>query len=173
MTKIINGVKISDEDLKILGADDENFAEKLKNFLLTCDNIRAGLDPYDENILFDPNRGHWDLWDLDQDGGKENFVARDPADDVSSGIVAIDFGTSRTVVVYENEYSQILPLKVGSGTFRGGFNASDYENPTVIQFIDIETFLTAYYWREGRPLTKWSDVKVSHAAFDNMINGGS
>lgn len=178
MTKIINSVKISDEDLKILGADDENFSERLKNFLLKCDNVRAGLDPYDENILFDPNRGHWDLWDLDSDGGKEfnfeeNFVARDPAQDVSSGIVAIDFGTSRTVVVYENEYSQILPLKVGNGTFRSDFNASDYENPTVIQFIDTENFLTAYYWREGRPFTRWSDVKVSHEAFENMINGGS
>ncbi|MBR4153318.1 MAG: hypothetical protein IKT98_10220, partial [Selenomonadaceae bacterium] len=49
----------------------------------------------------------------------------------------------------------------------------NYENPTVIQFIDIENFLTAYYWREGRPNTKWSDVKVSHEAFDNLINGGS
>ena len=178
MTKIINSVKISDEDLKIFGADDKNFTERLKNSLLTCDNVRAGLDPYDENILFDPNRGHWDLWDFDKENGKEfsleeNFVARDPADDVSSGIVAIDFGTSRTVVVYENEYSQILPLQVGSGTFRGGFNNSDYENPTVIQFIDIETFLTAYYLREGRPFTRWSDVKISHEAFNNLLNGGS
>ena len=175
MTKIINSVKISDEDLN---SDDENFTEQLKIFLLNCDNVRAGLDPYDENILFDPNRGHWDLWDFDQDGGKEislgeNFVARDPADDVSTGIVAIDFGTSRTVVVYENEFSQILPLQVGNGSYRGGFNSSNYENPTVIQFIDIESFLTAYYWQEGRPNTKWSDVKVSHEAFNNLLNGGS
>ena len=104
----------------------------------------------------------------------ENFVARDPATDISTGIVAIDFGTSRTVVVYENEHSQILPLQVGSGSYRDGINSSaNYENPTVIQFIDIENFLTAYYWREGRPNTKWSDVKVSHEAFDNLINGGS
>ena len=92
MTKIINSVKISDEDLKILGEDDKNFTAQLKNFLLTGDNVRAGLDPYDENILFDPNRGHWDLWDFDREGGKEfqleeNFVARDPASDVSTGIV--------------------------------------------------------------------------------------
>lgn len=175
MTKIINSVKISEEDFK---SDGEDFAAQLKSSLLNCDNVRAGLDPYDENILFDPNRGHWDLWDFDADGGKEiilaeNFVARDPADDVSSGIVAIDFGTSRTVVVYENEHSQILPLQVGNGSYRNGFNSADYENPTVIQFIDIENFLTAYYWREGRPFTKWSDVKVSHAAFENLLNGGS
>ena len=175
MTKIIGSVKVSEEDLN---TEDKNFTAQLKNSLLNCDNVRAGLDPYDENILFDPNRGHWDLWDFDQDGGKEialeeNFVARDPADDVSTGIVAIDFGTSRTVVVYENEHSQILPLQVGNGSYRSGFNSSDYENPTVIQFIDIESFLTAYYWREGRPHTKWSDVKVSHEAFENLINGGS
>lgn len=174
MTKIINSVKLSEENRGLF--DDAN---KLKSFLLNCDKDRAGLDPYDENILFDPNRGHWDLWDFDAEGGKEvalgeNFVARDPVTDVSSGIVAIDFGTSRTVVVYENEHSQILPLQVGSGTYRNGLNYStNYENPTVIQFIDIASFLTAYYWREGRPFTKWSDVKVSHEAFDNMIAGGS
>lgn len=174
MTKIINSVKVSEENQDLF--DD---ADKLKSFLLNCDHDRAGLDPYDENILFDPNRGHWDLWDFDADGGKEvalgeNFVARDPFTDVSSGIVAIDFGTSRTVVAYENEHSQILPLQVGSGSCRNGINYSaNYENPTVIQFIDIESFLTAYYWREGRPFTKWDDVKVSHEAFDNMISGGS
>ncbi|MBQ4405054.1 MAG: hypothetical protein II857_11710 [Selenomonadaceae bacterium] len=174
MTKIINAVKVSEENQKLFSD-----AAQLKNFLLNCDSDRAGLDPYDENILFDPNRGHWDLWDFDQDGGKEislgeNFVARDPADDVSTGIVAIDFGTSRTVVVYENEHSQILPLQVGSGSYSQGINYSaNYENPTVIQFIDIESFMTAYYWRDGRPFTKWSDVKVSHAAFENMISGGS
>ena len=182
MTKIINSVKGSEEVREIFGdeeLDEKNFAAQLKSFLLNCDNIRAGLDPYDENILFDPNRGHWDLWDIDRGGGKEiplneNFVARDPADDVSTGIVAIDFGTSRTVVVYENEHSQIIPLQVGSGSWQEGINLSaNYENPTVIQFIDIESFLTAYYWREGRPFTNWDDVKVSHAAFENLTSGGS
>jgi len=179
LTRILNTVRVSDDDLKNFDDNvDKKFAANLKNLLLNCDFERAALDPYDENILLDPNRGHWDLWDFDSENGKEialgeNFVARDPASDVSTGIVAIDFGTSRTVVVYENEFSQILPLQVGNGSFKNGFNAENYENPTVIQFIDIENFLTAYYWREGRPLTKWNDVKVSHEAFDNMISGGS
>lgn len=187
MTKILNSVRVSEEDLELFEVDDStaqgepdtNFAAQLKNFLLNGDHDRAGLDPYDENILFDPNRGHWDLWDFDKNGGKEillgeNFVARDPATDVSTGIVAIDFGTSRTVVVYENEHSQIIPLQVGSGSYRNGINLSaNYENPTVIQFVDIESFLTAYYWREGRPFTKWNDVKVSHEALENLMSGGS
>ncbi|MBE8953167.1 MAG: hypothetical protein SR1Q7_08495 [Quinella sp. 1Q7] len=187
MTKILNSVRLSDDtqqllnfgDVKEYGKPDKNFTAQLKNFLLNCDNERANLDAYDENILFDPNRGHWDLWDFDVNGGKEiplgeNFVARNPVDDVSTGIVAIDFGTSRTVVVYENEHSQIIPLQVGSGSYRNGINLSaNYENPTVIQFIDIESFLTAYYWRDGRPFTRWADVKVSHEAFENMTSGGS
>ena len=64
MTKIINNVKVSEDNQKLF-----NDAEQLKTFLLNCDSDRAGLDPYDENILFDPNRGHWDLWDLDSDSG--------------------------------------------------------------------------------------------------------
>lgn len=187
MTRIINSVKVSEEYLEVFGIDDtatgneydKKFSAQLKKFLLDCDKDRAGLDPYDENILFDPNRGHWDLWDFDSTDGKEislseNFVARNPVDDISTGIVAIDFGTSRTVVVYENEHSQIIPLQVGNGSYREGINLSaNYENPTVIQFIDIENFLSAYYWREGRPFTNWSDVKVSHEALENLTSGGS
>ncbi|MCR5833145.1 MAG: hypothetical protein K6G55_00605 [Selenomonadaceae bacterium] len=186
MTRILKSIKISDENLKIFGDEEisakikpKDIAAQLKNYLLNCDNIRAGMDSYDENILFDPNRGHWDLWDIDSTDGQEinlgeNFVARDPADDISTGIVAIDFGTSRTVVVYEDEHSQIIPLQVGTGSYLDGINlASNYENPTVIQFIDIESFLKSYYWREGRPFTSWDDVKVSHAAFENLTSGGS
>ena len=81
MTKIITNVKVSEDNQKLFSN-----SEQLKTFLLNCDSERAGLDPYDENILFDPNRGHWDLWDFDQEGGKEisleNFVARDPADEI-------------------------------------------------------------------------------------------
>ena len=76
MTKILNSVRISEENEKIFETDakssepDKTFAAQLKTFLLNCDNERADLDPYDENILFDPNRGHWDLWDFDRDGGR-------------------------------------------------------------------------------------------------------
>ena len=156
------------------------YIAKLKKDLLDCDKRRANLDSYDENILFDPNRGHWDLWDWNEDKETtgeivldEGFTARDPADDINHGIVGIDFGTKSTVVVYENEHLQTLPLQVGSGSYSKGVQQKNYENPTVIQFIDIKSFMDAYNARAGRPFTSWNDVTVSHTAFDNLSTSTS
>ena len=157
-----------------------DYIEKLKKNLLECDKIRANLDSYDENILFDPNRGHWDLWDWNEDKETtgeiildEGFTARNPADDINHGIVGIDFGTKSTVVVYENEHLQTLPLQVGSGNYSKGVQQKNYENPTVIQFIDIDSFVKAYNARAGRPFTSWNEVTVSHTAYDNLSNSNS
>lgn len=156
------------------------YIAKLKKSLLECDKRRANLDVYDENILFDPNRGHWDLWDWNEDTETtgeivldEGFTARNPADDINHGIVGIDFGTKSTVVVYENEHLQTLPLQVGSGSYSKGVQQKNYENPTVIQFIDIKSFVDAYNARAGRPFTSWNDVTVSHTAFDNLSTSNS
>ncbi|MBQ9486698.1 MAG: hypothetical protein IJU91_02710 [Selenomonadaceae bacterium] len=160
-------------------ADDE-YLNKLRDELLNGDKIRADIDPYDENLLTDPNRGHWDLWDYGTDGEKageiklsEGLTARDPADDINHGIVAIDFGTKSTVVVYENDHLQILPLQVGSGTYGKGIKKKNFENPTVIQFINLKDFVAAYKARDGRPKTKWNDVTVSHTAFNNLTGSDS
>lgn len=156
------------------------YVEKLKKSLLECDKRRANLDVYDENILFDPNRGHWDLWDWNEENETtgeivldEGFTARNPVDDINHGIVGIDFGTKSTVVVYENEHLQTLPLQVGSGSYSKGVQQKNYENPTVIQFIDIKSFTDAYNARAGRPFTSWNDVTVSHTAFDNLSTSTS
>lgn len=156
------------------------YIAKLKKSLMESDKQRANLDVYDENILFDPNRGHWDLWDWNGDKETtgeivldEGFTARDPADDINHGIVGIDFGTKSTVVVYENEHLQTLPLQVGSGNYSKGVQQKNYENPTVIQFIDIDSFVKAYNDRAGRPFTSWNEVTVSHTAYDNLSNSNS
>ena len=155
--------------------------EQVKNFvdsLLECDYNRACLDRYDENILIDPNRGHWDLWDINEKFSDEKcdniiklpkpLVARNPVDDINSGIVAIDFGTKSTVVVYKNETSEILPLQVGSGNYAGGVKKENYENPTIVQFIDIESFMNAYKAKAGRPDTSYETVTVSSNAKQNL-----
>lgn len=169
---------------KILAANtvpsSNEFVNALRGELLNGDKIRADIDPYDANILIDPNRGHWDLWDYgagEEKAGEivleEKLTARDPADDINNGIVAIDFGTKSTVVVYENDRLQIIPLQVGSGNYSKGVKAKNYENPTVIQFINLKNFVEAYKARAGRPKTKWNDVTVSHNAFENLGNSKS
>ena len=71
-------------------------------------------------------------------------------------VVGIDFGTKSTVVVYENERGEIIPLQVGNGDYSKGVKASNYENPTIIEFRHIENFLAAYRDRDGRPKTSWA-----------------
>ena len=163
---IINGTATADEvQLK-----------DLVDNLLNCDYNRACLDPYDNNLLIDPNRGHWDLWDMDDnsadDGGivklSKPWVARNPVADINSGIVAIDFGTKSTVVVYKNENSEILPLQVGSGNYAGGIKKENYENPTIVQFLDINSFMKAYNAKAGRPDTSYEDITVSSNAKQNL-----
>ena len=151
---------------------DDMFLGAIKKAYLTCDKRRAALDPYDERLLTDPNRGHWDLWDKDEtaedSGGTadlgEGLVARDPAADINEGFVAIDFGTKSTVVVYESGPEMHMPLQVGSGTYSQGFDAKNYENPTIVHFLDIPAFEAAYRAREGRPETSWETMTVSHTA---------
>ena len=154
--------------------DGKEYETAFREELLNCDNTRVALDRYDEKILTDPNRGHWDLWDLPESNEQsaklsEAIYARDPAADVNaSGIVAIDFGTKSTVVVYENERGEIIPLQVGAGDYSKGIRAQNYENPTIIEFRHIENFLAAYTARAGRPKTSYNDVTVSHNARENL-----
>lgn len=159
----------------VIQADIEEVQDFVDSFL-ECDYNRAGIDRYDENILIDPNRGHWDLWDMDDnsaaDGGiiklSKPWVARNPVADINSGIVAIDFGTKSTVVVYKNENSEILPLQVGSGNYAGGIKKENYENPTIVQFLDINSFMKAYNAKAGRPDTSYEDITVSSNAKQNF-----
>lgn len=147
---------------------------------LECDYNRAAIDKYDPKILKDVNRGHWDLWDYnelmdgDDVGGSfivpEGLVARNPKYDIQEGLVAIDFGTKSTVVVYGNGALNNHPLQVGNGNYASDDCVNKYENPTVIRFKDIKSFLRDYESRAGRPQTSWEDVSVSHTAFADMVN---
>ena len=160
---------------------DEINAEEVSKLLLEVDHERADIDPYDEKILTDPNRGHWDLW-TDGDEGDcvvldlscQGYVARNPRADINKNrIVAIDFGTKSTVVVYQNEDSRILPVRVGTGNVSKSIQAEHYENPTIIEFNSLDVFLEAYSAALGRPATRWEDVYISHRAVDDLQSSRS
>lgn len=151
----------------------------IKSRYLNCEKIRADIEPYDEKILSDPNRGHWDLWeDTESEGIKQKLktpiLARNPILDIKEdGVIGIDFGTKSTVVVFQENKENTMPLRVGMGNYRKEVSKEQYENPTVIQFINIEKFLKDYDKKIGRPDTKWEDLTISHTAKNNFINSSS
>ncbi len=49
--------------------------------------------------------------------------------------------------------------------------AKDYENPTVMELIDIQGFLEAYNAVMGRPKTQWNQITVSHTALNQFKDG--
>ncbi|MCI2255256.1 hypothetical protein L2D08_12850 [Domibacillus sp. PGB-M46] len=170
--------------------DHENFEKELPSIaidskalfekLLNSEKVRAEVDTYDEKMLTDPNRGHWDLWPvLDEEKPltiklNAEIMARNPKMDIrEDGVVGIDFGTKSTVVVHQEKSDFTLPMRVGVGYFNTEVQDWHYENPTVIEFIDLEHFLELYREKEGRPDTKWQDVTVSHTAFNSLMNGKS
>ena len=150
----------------------------LLKYYLSIDKERINTDDYQEDILLDPNVGHWDLKEQDKKELKEilgkNVYKRNPKDDVNQGgIVAIDFGTKSTVVVYQKDSENILPMRISGDKLNREVRNTDYENPTVIEFRDIDKFLKDYNAKVGRPDTKWEDITVSHTAFGNLTEVSS
>ena len=150
---------------------------KLK-YYLSIDRNRINIDDYQENILLDPNVGHWDLKEQDKKELKEilgkNVYKKDPKKDINQGgIVAIDFGTKSTVVVYQKDSENILPMRISGDKLNREVRSTDYENPTVIEFRDIDKFLKDYNAKVGRPETKWEDITISHTAFGNLTEVSS
>jgi hypothetical protein len=147
-------------------------------YYLSIDRERINIDDYQENILLDPNVGHWDLKEQDKKELKEilgkNVYKRDSKKDINQGgIVAIDFGTKSTVVVYQKDSENILPMRISGDKLNREVRSTDYENPTVIEFRDIEKFLKDYNAKAGRPETKWEDITISHTAFGNLTEVSS
>lgn len=136
--------------------------------------MRADMTPYVPRLLEDPNGGSWDLWEGQEVDlqtcyyeTSQTYYARDPRLDIEDdGIIGIDFGTKSTVVVCKEGNEATRPLRVGMGRYEKEPTSSDYENPTVMQFCNIDAFLKDYTATTGRPLTKWADICISHTAFN-------
>lgn len=163
-------------DVNKLDSDEK---KRIFQYYSDCDKIRGNINSYDIAWLEDPNQGHWELWDgnLSKDTielSKDSKVyARNPESDIRNDcIVGIDFGTKSTVVVCQNETSKIKPMPIGNGNIRKELEKRDFENPTVMQFININRFLKDYRAREGRLYTRWKDLIVSHSANESMQDTG-
>lgn len=161
-------------DGKVVNLSQDKY-EDFVNRLINVDNVRINLSPYEESSLSDPNGGHWDLWS-NEPGENEtlikinsSFYGRNPVADVRmDGIVGIDFGTKSTVVTVQDGTDTIVPMRIGCGDYKKDVAATDYENPTVMEFIDLERFSERYNSSKCRPETEWLDLTISHTASDSL-----
>ncbi len=148
----------------------------LKKIFLECDMRRADITPYPERFLTDSEAGHWELYEEEFSPAEdsitipinENWYMRNPKLDVkTSGVCAIDFGTKNTVAVCLNDGKKLL--RIGRGKLDKNPSSQDYENPTVIELRDYQSFLEAYQLKDGRPFTQWEQLTVSHEALNRLL----
>ena len=155
-----------------------------KEKILNMEKERLNSDPYDIGIFSDSKRGHWDLFykgnenifqrDMIKIKVDEILYARDPEKDLKfGGSVAIDFGTKSTVVAFQENNDRKMFARIGGGSYKTAVEAHQYENPTVMEFIDMDSFLNDYRSFPGRPFTKWNDLKISHTAASDYLSGSS
>lgn len=154
-------------------------AESIYDIFLNSDTNRINIIPYDKKILEDITRGHWDLWEDNLQGDVEvsldtELVARNPEIDINyNGVVAIDFGTKSTVVVYQKDDDTTHIKRIGAENLKEEVGDKDYENPTVLEFRNLEKFLQDYQSRIGRPDTSWEDITSSYTAANKIYDDKS
>lgn len=153
--------------------------DALEKLLLSIDNIAVNLDSYPQNMLYDINAGHWDIYQTSEttEGTgfqlKKSLIARSPLLDVKNGTIAIDFGTKSTTAAILDDKNQKQLLRIGGGSYKKAEHKNDYENPTIIEFVNIDKFMQAYHQTESRPLTSWDDICVSHTARNHLIESNN
>lgn len=137
------------------------------------DSFRARLPTLEEAQFTDPAKGLWEFWGMDADTLAEadkKLRARNPALDIRDWNVAIDFGTSSTVVAY-SENGQSKLLRIGVKDFWAAQQPQDYENPTILEFVDFPAFIEAWKAEAYQPMVLWGDVRCSHEALQRLRDG--
>lgn len=121
------------------------------------------------SIWEDPNLGLWELWGIEEEIlRKFGWRARNPALDVIDSEVAIDFGTSSTVVAYLDGRPKLI--RIGAGDYSKEPTPYDFENPTILEFVNFRNMLSSWQAHPYRPLVSWDDVRCSHEALEHLRN---
>ncbi len=121
--------------------------------------------------LTDPHKGLWELWGEDAAFLRHmGWVARDPGRDLRKQAVAIDFGTSSTVVAVENAHGQRELLRIGVRDFYAPPEPAHFENPTVLECLDFQAFWRAWTAQAQRPPLNWDHMRAAHEAQASEFN---
>ncbi len=154
----------------------EEETDEIVSCVVSADYKRCELECENEKCIEDVNLGHWELWGNSENGLQlsRNLVARNPVADIrKDGVVGIDFGTKSTIVSFMDGNDVKKLHRIGIGQISKTPKPSHYENPTVMEFIDIGHFLETYNAEKGRPHTSIEDLTVSHKANNSLKNSES
>lgn len=149
--------------------------------LKELDYTSVRLPKLDTMMLNDPKQGLWELWSpptrrlpADRIALPDNLPvrARSPEMDVREEVVAIDFGTSSTVVAFrEGAEAKLLRIGVQADKMWRAPEAKDFENPTVIQFLDWQGLIKAWQDTIYRPPLLWDiHFRCAHEALTELRN---
>ena len=149
-------------------------SDSLQALYENIDYNRCRLPKLDHHRFTDIHQGLWEFVGLPENLLLEQGVrARNPALDIRAGNIGIDFGTSSTVVAYEDENGRARLLRVGVDNFYAEAQPEHYENPTILEFFDFDAFLQAWQQNAYQPLVSWNDVHCSHEALCHLRNNKS
>ena len=153
--------------------DVDDRVQGLRELPLEFDWRTARLPKLSLDMLSDPNRGYWELFGQNpvtlQDVG---LRARDPRADLQDSEVAIDFGTSSTVVALTIKGRKEV-LRIGATDYDQAVQPHDFENPTVLELVDLEGMLSAWNGTAYRPPLRWDHVRCAHEAQQSLRNNQS
>lgn len=139
------------------------------NQLSQLDYTPCRLPVLDKAQLSDPEKGLWELWGQDPAQLKQqDLVARDPGRDLQNRAVAIDFGTSSTVVAINTATGGRELLRIGVRDFFQAVKAQDFENPTVLECVDYPAFAQAWTASAYRPALNWDWMRAAHEAREHF-----
>ena len=132
---------------------------------IDLDYVPCRLPKLDDAQLTDPEKGLWELWGEEEATLKKfNYVARDPARDIQRRAVAIDFGTSSTVVAMDTASGKRELLRIGVRDFFETVRPGHFENPTVLELLDFTAFHNAWTATAYRPALDWEWTRAAHEA---------
>lgn len=155
----------------------------LKGILANFDSFSLPSPPLDERQISDQAYGLWEFWrnDSSDSGGLANQSSssigvrpRNPVQDIQSGAVAIDFGTSSTVVAYKDGgRKKLLRIGLSLDDYSADSQPEHYENPTILEFVDLNSLLYPWQSEAYRPRVSWEDVHCSHEALSTQRDNES
>lgn len=146
------------------------------------DYLTTRLPKIDALRFSDADQGMWEFYVPDalkqkyQKISSEQFYReRNPALDIQHANVAIDFGTSSTVVaIRQNGRDELLRIGMQAKDFhKDELTDQQYENPTILEFTDLQSFLKDWKSEAYRPLVNWNNIHCAHEARASLRNNGS